>query len=121
MFLSRPAVHAAFVVCALCAGFGSGRVSSQNLPPPSSTVFKCEANGRIVYTDSPCMGAQRIEIDPTPEHRVKLTPEAQRECQRFDTAIPRAEGEEKRATKATIAEAQRRLFDLRTRFRDLGC
>ena len=39
--------------------------SAQSLPPPSRTVFKCEAGGKIVYSDSPCLGASKIDVEPT--------------------------------------------------------
>lgn len=35
------------------------------MPPPSRTVFKCDVNGEIVYSDSPCLGAKRLNIVPT--------------------------------------------------------
>ncbi|WP_147383844.1 hypothetical protein [Noviherbaspirillum sedimenti] len=38
---------------------------AQSLPVPSRTVFKCEINGKVVYSDSPCLGAQRLDIQPT--------------------------------------------------------
>jgi hypothetical protein len=38
---------------------------AQQLPAPSRTVFKCNAGGKIVYSDSPCLGAERIDVDPT--------------------------------------------------------
>lgn len=38
---------------------------AQSIPAPSRTVFKCEINGKVVYSDSPCLGAQRLDIQPT--------------------------------------------------------
>lgn len=38
---------------------------AQSLPAPSRTVFKCEAEGRTYYSDSPCLGARRIDVEPT--------------------------------------------------------
>lgn len=38
---------------------------AQKLPPPSRAVFKCEKDGKVVYTDSPCLGAQRVDVQPT--------------------------------------------------------
>lgn len=40
-------------------------VAAQPLPSPSRTVFKCDQGGKTVYSDSPCLGAQRIEVEPT--------------------------------------------------------
>lgn len=38
---------------------------AQTLPPTSRTVFKCEVGSKVVYSDSPCPGAKRIELEPT--------------------------------------------------------
>lgn len=38
---------------------------AQTLPPPSRTVFKCEVAGRVVYSDAPCLGAKRVNVEPT--------------------------------------------------------
>ena len=35
------------------------------LPAPSRTIYKCEVNGKIAYTDEPCLGAQRLDVMPT--------------------------------------------------------
>tara|TARA_R110001583_G_scaffold185046_1_gene344794 strand:- start:19259 stop:19732 length:474 start_codon:yes stop_codon:yes gene_type:complete len=43
----------------------AGQAIAQKLPPPAKTVFKCEVGGRIIYTDSPCPGAEKIEVEPT--------------------------------------------------------
>lgn len=40
-------------------------VSAQALPPTSRTVFKCQVAGQPVYSDAPCPGAQRLELEPT--------------------------------------------------------
>lgn len=42
-----------------------GHALAQKLPPPSRTVFKCDAGGKVVYSDSPCLGAERIDVEPT--------------------------------------------------------
>jgi hypothetical protein len=39
--------------------------SGQGLPPPSRTVYKCEDAGKVHYSDAPCLGAKRIEVQPT--------------------------------------------------------
>jgi len=36
-----------------------------NLPPPSRTVYKCEVDGKVHYSDSPCVGAQKVDVTPT--------------------------------------------------------
>jgi hypothetical protein len=38
---------------------------SQGLPPPSRTVYKCEDGGKVHYSDSPCLGARKLEVEPT--------------------------------------------------------
>lgn len=43
----------------------AAQVAAQPLPPPSRTVFKCSQDGKTVYSDAPCLGAQRIEVEPT--------------------------------------------------------
>ena len=40
-------------------------VSGQSLSPPSRTVYKCDSGGKVVYSDSPCIGAQRVDVEPT--------------------------------------------------------
>ena len=43
----------------------SWHVQAQKLPSPSRTVFKCEKEGKVVYSDVPCLGAERIDVQPT--------------------------------------------------------
>lgn len=38
---------------------------AQKLPPPSRTVYKCEVDRKVVYSDSPCLGAQKVDVEPT--------------------------------------------------------
>lgn len=38
---------------------------AQSLPAPSRTVYKCEADGKVTYSDSPCLGAAKIDVEPT--------------------------------------------------------
>lgn len=47
------------------AGFLMAHGHAQPLPPASRTVFKCEVDGKISYSDAPCPGAQRLEVQPT--------------------------------------------------------
>jgi hypothetical protein len=42
-----------------------GVSQAQSLPPPSRTVFKCDVAGKVVYSDSPCLGARQIDVEPT--------------------------------------------------------
>lgn len=38
---------------------------SQSLPPPSRTVYRCEEGGKVIYADNPCLGARKLEVEPT--------------------------------------------------------
>ena len=38
---------------------------AQSLPPPSRTVFKCEDGKKTYYSDSPCLGAKKLDVTPT--------------------------------------------------------
>ena len=59
-----PAIALAIAAGALLSGPVSAQVSGK-LPAPSRTVFKCEAGGKVVYSDEPCLGAKRIDVEPT--------------------------------------------------------
>lgn len=37
----------------------------QNLPPPTRTVYRCEVDKKVVYSDAPCLGARRVDVTPT--------------------------------------------------------
>jgi hypothetical protein len=39
--------------------------SAQTLHSPSRTLFKCQEQGKILYSDSPCLGAEKLEVEPT--------------------------------------------------------
>lgn len=54
----------AFLVLALFVP-SAGVAHAQQLPSPSRTIYKCEVAQKVVYSDSPCLGAQRIDIEPT--------------------------------------------------------
>lgn len=45
--------------------FGLPQANAQNLPPPSRTMYKCKINGTTSYSDTPCLGATKIEVEPT--------------------------------------------------------
>lgn len=57
-------LNLAACVGAICMTLG-GVAQAQSLPPPSRTVFKCEVAGRVVYSDSPCLGARKVDVEPT--------------------------------------------------------
>lgn len=54
----------ALLLCVTVALFSEASLG-QSLPPTSRIVFKCEAGGKTVYSDSPCPGAAKLEIEPT--------------------------------------------------------
>lgn len=151
------------VVMALAMSSVLSSTSAQSLPSPSRTVFKCDVGGKVTYSDSPCLGAQKIDLEPTRGvsklsgaerigadvrreqnreliaeairpitgkdakqldilgRRMKLSPEAQRECQQLDTVIPAAEVREKASTGTALHDAQVEIYKMRTRFRELHC
>jgi hypothetical protein len=41
------------------------QVYAQTLPAPSRLIYKCEVAGKISYTDEPCLGAKRMDIEPS--------------------------------------------------------
>jgi hypothetical protein len=55
--------RASFLTILLIAGCQAAQ--AQSLPAPSRTVYKCDANGKTHYSDAPCLGATRIEVEPT--------------------------------------------------------
>lgn len=52
-------------VIGACALFISPELSAQTLHAPSRTLFKCQDHGKITYSDSPCLGAEKLEVEPT--------------------------------------------------------
>ncbi|MFG6430280.1 DUF4124 domain-containing protein [Roseateles sp. LYH14W] len=39
--------------------------TAQTLPKASRTVYKCEEGGKVNYSDSPCLGATKVDVEPT--------------------------------------------------------
>ncbi len=39
--------------------------SAQKLPPTSRTVYKCAVDGKVHYSDAPCRGGKKIDVEPT--------------------------------------------------------
>ena len=48
-----------------CLLLAASTVAGQSLPPPSRTVYKCEDGKKVYYTDSPCLGAKKVDVEPT--------------------------------------------------------
>jgi hypothetical protein len=121
------------LVCtgALMASFVVGPAFAQKLPPPSRTVFKCETDGKVVYSDSPCLGARRVDVQPSrglnkSSGTERIGPDVRRE--RHDDAMADAmrplfgESTEQRATRhrrfKLTPEAQLRCRRLDARVAD---
>jgi len=41
-----------------------GTAAAQMLPAPSRTMYKCTANNVTSYSDKPCLGAERLVVNP---------------------------------------------------------
>jgi len=55
------------VIClvALAAVLFAAPILAQKLPRSSPTAFKCEKDGKVAYSDVPCLGGERLEVKPT--------------------------------------------------------
>lgn len=53
------------VAIVLAATLFVGPALAQKLPPPSRTIYKCQEAGKVSYSDAPCLGAEKIDIQPT--------------------------------------------------------
>ncbi len=54
----RPLIGISFVALAAAA-------QAQKLPPPTRDVYRCEADGKVTYSDAPCLGAKKVDVEPT--------------------------------------------------------
>ena len=54
-----------FFLFLVFASFTNLIVAQTSLPPTTRTVFKCEVAGKVIYTDSPCLGAKTVNVEPT--------------------------------------------------------
>lgn len=65
-FASKPAFP---TMRRMAIGLSFAAVSAASCPQtlslPSRSVYKCSANGKTTYSDAPCLGAQRLDIEPT--------------------------------------------------------
>lgn len=52
-----------FTVAALA--FASVAVAAQSLPPPSRTIYRCDDGKKVHYSDTPCLGAKKVDVEPT--------------------------------------------------------
>lgn len=53
------------VLAATAFAVGCAPVLAQKLPPTSGTAFKCEVNGKVTYSDAPCLGGTKVDTTPT--------------------------------------------------------
>ena len=138
------------VALTLLGCVGSVAAQQTSAPNPSRTAYKCVVGKSTVYSEAPCPGAERLELQPGRAvskssvkeldgangrpltgkssqelemvvRRSKLSPGAQTECTSLDTSIPRVEAEERATAGEAKAAVQRKLFPLRIRYRELGC
>jgi hypothetical protein len=64
--------------------FASAAVAAQSLPPPSRTVYRCDDGKQVHYSDTPCLGAKKVDVEPTrglnkSTGREQLGPDVRRE------------------------------------------
>ena len=151
------------VIALVLIAVGTYFAFAQKLPPTTRTVYKCEVNGKTIYSDDPCVGAQKLEVEPTrgvdtsagprrvgadvqrEQHReaiaeairpltgmdakqldvagrrMKLAPEARRQCSDLDRAVPAMESRERLAKANERETVQKQLHELRVRARELRC
>lgn len=60
---TAPTVPMKFVIAALVIAASS--VAAQSLPPTSRTVYRCEDGNKVLYSDAPCLGAKKVDVEPT--------------------------------------------------------
>jgi len=53
------------VMAALAMACAAAQAQTSKLPPPTREAFRCESGGKVTYTDTPCLGAKKIELVPT--------------------------------------------------------
>lgn len=64
------------------------------------------------------LSPQQLEVN---RRRIKLPGAAQAECSRLDDSIAQSEADERVSSGDTRADAQRKLFEMRKRSKDLRC
>lgn len=40
-------------------------LTAQTLPAPSRIIYKCNIQGTVTYSDTPCVGAVKLDVEPT--------------------------------------------------------
>lgn len=61
----RPSHLIARLIAVACTAGAAAQPQPGSLRQPSRTVYKCEAAGKVTYSDEPCAGAVRVEVEPT--------------------------------------------------------
>ena len=128
---TRNAVLAA-AAWLLLAGAPAGAQEAPALTP----TYKCQSNGRVVYTQIPCSGGRQLgsagvksaeKYKTPPQDRAKaarraqLTPEARQECTALEGRMKEQEAELKaKGTEPTLQE-ETPLVKTKLRFRELKC
>ena len=56
-----------YFLITLLSGFATPQLAAQSikLDKPTRTVYKCNVDGKVAYSDTPCLGAERIDAEPT--------------------------------------------------------
>src|SRR5438067_5850330 len=62
---ANPSLHVAATLMFAALFTSPSLLSAQNLPAPSRTMYKCKVNGTTSYSDIPCLGAEKLEVEPT--------------------------------------------------------
>ncbi len=60
---AAPTPKMKFVIAALTIAASS--VAAQSLPPTSRTVYRCDDGNKVLYSDAPCLGAKKVDVEPT--------------------------------------------------------
>lgn len=115
--------------------FAAAPAGAQEAPALTPT-YKCQANGKVVYTQIPCPGGRQLgssgarvaeKYKTPPQDRAKaarraqLTPEARGECTALEGRMKEQEAALKaKGTEPTIEE-ETPLVKAKLRFRELKC
>ena len=63
---AMPTFRSSLLAVVLAIASSLAYSQAHTLPNPSRTVYKCYDNaGNVAYSDSPCLGAQRLDVEPT--------------------------------------------------------
>lgn len=66
LFSNETALKVLLPIIALAAHVAvQGHAVAQSFPAPSRIIYKCVVVGKIAYTDEPCLGAKRLDIEPS--------------------------------------------------------